>query len=513
MFPRVFSFRIAHCHGASCQAPHNMPHSLKSSFLLLLALGLAAGSAFSAVARSPNIVVILSDDYGYGSLGCYGADPALVRTPNLDRLAAAGRRFTDANTPSSVCTPTRYALLTGRYCWRTRLNHGGVANTLDPLLIETSRPTLASLLKRHGYRTGFVGKWHLGYGTAPRVDYTKELNPGPLELGFEYQFAVPQNHNDITRVFVENHRVFGLRSDRLSPVPGKLGLDAPERDDPKTMEQLTDRAVAWLRKQGGQPAPFFLYFAPVAVHELITPSKTTAGSSQAGPYGDFIHDLDLSVGRILQTLEELKVVDNTLVIFTSDNGGVMADSSRSNTQQQAREAGLKINGALRGGKHDIWEGGFKVPFIVRWPGRVAAGTTSQALIGLVDVFATLAAVVGERQLDPTTTAPDSYNVLPAFLEPEPDKPLRPDLVLQSANGVYAIRSGPWKWIEGVPLAPPGKKAAAKTGPKSDQFRPQLFHLPSDPAETTDVSAQHPEIVRRLSATLRQQRAQGYSRNP
>ncbi len=490
---------------------------MKLSLRLLLTLAGFVGATDRLVLAGnsalPNIVVILSDDYGYGSLGCYGADPKLVRTPHLDRLATEGRRFTDASTPSSVCTPTRYALLTGRYCWRTRLSHGGVANTLDPLLIETSRPTLASLLKPHGYATGFVGKWHLGYGTAPRVDYTKELNPGPLELGFDYQFAVPQNHNDITRVFVENHRVFGLRSNRLTPTPGKLGLDAPEREDPKTMGELTDRAVAWLGQRRGQPAPFFLYFAPVAVHELITPSAETTGSSQAGPYGDFIHDLDLSVGRILQTLDDLKVAGNTLVIFTSDNGGVIVDSSKSNTQKVARDAGLKINGALRGGKHDIWEGGFKVPFIVRWPGHVAPGTTSAAMIGLVDVFATLATVVGEKQLDRTTTAPDSYNILPAFLDPQPEQPLRPDLLLQSANGVYAIRRGPWKWVEGVPAALPGKKAAPKKSPKGDQFHPQLFNLETDPAETTDVAAQHPEIVRQLSETLRQQRSQGFSRHP
>ncbi len=478
----------------------------------LIWLGGAAATVLRAAAPSaPNIVVILADDFGYGSLGAYGADPALVRTPHLDRLAREGRRFTDAYTPSSVCTPTRYALVTGRYCWRTPLNHGGVANTLDPLLIETTRPTIASLLKRHGYATGFVGKWHLGYGTTPRVDYTMELKPGPLELGFDYQFAVPQNHNDITRVFVENHGVFGLRSAKLTPVPGKLGLDAPERDDPKTMGDLTDRAVAWLDQQAGRPAPFFLYFAPVAVHELITPSAESRGSSPAGPYGDFIHDLDRSVGRILAALEKGNALENTLVIFTSDNGGVVNPGSKTGANKTAMDAGLKINGALRGGKHDIWEGGFKVPFLVRWPGRVPAGTTSNELVGVVDVFATLAAVVGETKLDRATTAPDSVNVLPAFLGQPSASPLRRDLILQSANGVYALRRGPWKWIDGVPLAPPGKKAPA-AGPKADQFRPRLVNLADDPGETKDVAAAHPEIARQLAETLRLHRAQGFSRD-
>lgn len=465
----------------------------------------------AAAPSAPNIVVILADDFGYGSLGAYGADPALIRTPHLDRLAREGRRFTEAYTPSSVCTPTRYALVTGRYCWRTPLNHGGVANTLDPLLIETTRPTIASLLKRHGYATGFVGKWHLGYGTAPRVDYTQELKPGPLELGFDYQFAVPQNHNDITRVFVENHKVFGLRSTRLAPVPGKLGLDAPERDDPKTMGDLTDRAVAWLDRQAGRPAPFFLYFAPVAVHELVTPSAESRGSSPAGPYGDFIHDLDRSVGRILAALEKGNALENTLVVFTSDNGGVVNPGGKTGANKTAMDAGLKINGTLRGGKHDIWEGGFKVPFLVRWPGRVPAGTTSREMIGVVDLFATLAAVVGETKLDRATTAPDSVNVLPAFLGQQSAQPLRRDLVLQSANGVYAHRRGPWKWIDGVPLAPPGKKAPA-AGPKADQFRPRLINLADDPGETQDVAAAHPEIARELAETLRLHRAQGFSRD-
>lgn len=481
--------------------------------LLALVAGFTASGALHAATTPvpPNIIIILSDDYGYGSLGAYGADPELIRTPNLDRLAREGRRFTAAYTPSSVCTPTRYALLTGRYCWRTSLNHGGVANTLDPLLIETSRPTIASLLKKHGYATGFVGKWHLGYGTEPRVDYTKELKPGPLELGFDYQFAVPQNHNDITRVFVENHRVFGLRSAKLTPAPGRLGLDAPERDDPKTTGELTDRAIAWLEKQQGRPAPFFLYFAPVAVHELITPSAEATGTSKAGPYGDFIHDLDRSVGRILAALEKQSALENTLILFTSDNGGVVNPGSKSGASKTAMDSGLKINGALRGGKHDVWEGGFRVPFIVRWPGRVPAGTTSAEMIGIVDTFATLAAVVGEARLDPATTAPDSYNVLPAFTGARAATPLRPDLILQSASGVYAIRSGPWKWVEGIAATAPGKKKKATEGPKGDQYRPQLFNLADDPAETRDVAAEHPEVAQRLSTRLREHRERGHSR--
>lgn len=469
-----------------------------SVFLLVF-----AGSVNAA--ERPNIVVILADDLGYGSVGCYGADKRLVQTPSIDQLAREGRRFTDASAPSSVCSPTRYALLTGRYCWRSRLNDGEVLGTFEPLLIEPDRPTLASLLKKHGYRTGFIGKWHLGYGTDDRVDYTKELKPGPLELGFDYQFAIPQNHNDSTRVFVENHKVFGLRSGRLTPAERNLGLDAPQREDAKTMEQLTDRAVAWLEKQSDDK-PFFLYFAPVAVHELVTPSADAQGTSKAGPYGDFIHDLDRSVERIRTALDQLKVTDETLVIFTSDNGGVVAQKSKSGSQKTAIDAGLAINGPWRGGKHDIWEGGFRVPFIVRWPGRVSAGTTCGEMINLVDLFATLAAVVGEPLPEPNEAAPDSYNILPAITgEPHP-KPIRPQMILHSASGIYAIRQGPWKWIEGRPFRNVGENHR-----RHDQFRAQLFNLQVDPGETADVSRQHPAVARRLSKLLNEQRDGGASR--
>lgn len=471
--------------------------------------------ALASTSEKPNIIVILADDLGYGSIGCYGTDPKLVRTPHLDRLAKEGRRFTDANTPGSVCTPTRYAIMTGRYCWRSKLNHGGVSNTLDPLLIEPTRPTIASMLKLHGYATAMVGKWHLGYGTRPRVDYTKELTPGPLDLGFDYQFAVPQNHGDATRVFVENRHVLGLRSFNLTPVPGKpgepgkLGLDAPEREDPKTTAVLTTRAVAWIRQQQGKSAPFFLYFAPIAVHTPITPSAGNTGTSKAGPYGDFIHDLDGSVGGILAALDELGMRDNTLVIFTSDNGGELGGPPE-RANRVAVERGLALNGPFRGGKHDVWQGGFAVPFIARWPGRIPAGTTTAEMINLVDIFATLAAVVGESRLDPNTTAPDSYNVLPALLGASA-KPLRPEMILQGEHGVYAIRSGPWKWIEGIPVPRPGWKLPLEGTPAAEQLKPQLFHLPSDVAETRDVSDRHREKVEQLAARLALQRQQGRSR--
>ena len=469
-------------------------------------LGCNLGRSAPAASR-PNIIIILADDLGYGSTGCYGAEPSLIRTPNIDRLAREGMRFTEAYATGSVCSPTRYAVVTGRYCWRSSLSSGEVVNTFDPLLIEPMRPTVASQLKSKGYATAMIGKWHLGYGTATRVDYTSELIPGPLELGFDHQFAVPQNHNDVTRAFVEDHKVFGLRSTKQTPRPGNIGLDAPQRDDPKTEGFLADRAVAWLEKQT-TAKPFFLYFAPIAVHEKITPSAESAGSSKAGPYGDFIHDLDRSVGRILDTLDHLKLADNTLVFFTSDNGGVLGKPG--STEQQAAAAGLKINGSVRGGKHDVWEGGFRVPMIARWPGHVQAGSTSDQLVGSVDYLATLAAVVGETLPPPSADAagPDSYDFLSALLGTA-KSPIRPQLLLQSSKGVYAIRQGPWKLIAssgGIQ----GKDGKRRKNPE-DPGHAQLFNLKNDPGEQHDVSAGNPELVHELTGILDRDRTRGYSR--
>lgn len=481
-------------------------HFIKSLCLSASLLGTCLSYSAPA-AGQPNIVIILADDLGYGSAGCYGAKPELIRTPHIDRLAREGMRFTDAYSTGSVCSPTRYAVVTGRYCWRSALSSGQVVNTFDPLIIEPERPTLASLLKSKGYATAMIGKWHLGYGTAKKVDYTRKLMPGPLELGFDHQFAVPQNHNDVTRAFVEDHQVFGLRSTNLTPSPGNIGLDAPQRDDPKTEGVLADRAVAWLEKQT-PTKPFLLYFAPIAVHEKITPSAESSGTSRAGPYGDFIHDLDRSVGRILDSLERLKLADNTLVFFTSDNGGVLGKPG--STEEQAAAAGLKVNGPARGGKHDVWEGGFRVPLIARWPAHIKAGSVSKQVVGSVDYLATLAAVLDMPLPPPAPDAagPDSHDFLPALLGTA-KSPLRPHLILHSSKGVYAIRKGPWKLIatSGGILGKGGKRQKTQ----EDPGHAQLFNLENDPGEKSDVSGAHPEIAQSLTTILEGDRARGFSR--
>ncbi len=471
-------------------------------------------------AERPNVIVILSDDYGWGSVGCYGANPELVSTPNLDRLAKEGRRFTDALTTSSVCSPTRYSLMTGRYCWRTSLI-SEVLGTTAPLHIETTRLTMASMLKSQGYSCAAVGKWHLGYGTAEKCDYTKELKPGPLEIGFDYHFGVPANHGDLSGVYVENHWVAGLNKESPSqPSPpyvtlqqqkGKsvnpLALNAPKRVDENVMETLTDKIVNWIGQQSAEK-PFFVYFTPVAVHNPITPSKATAGKSKGGPFCDFISDLDLSVGRVLEVLDQKGFAKNTLVIFTSDNGGVNKPENANLVQTDAQKAGLKPVGPFRGGKHDVWEGGFRVPYLVRWPGHVPVGTVCEETISVVDTLASVAKITGYALPKASEGAEDSHDVSKAWLGEKYEGSLRPDVIEHSADGVFAIRKGPHKWIEGVP-AEDVKPAAKKA--HTAQHQRMLFHLKDDIAETKDISAQNPEVVKELEALLNRYRDGGYSR--
>jgi arylsulfatase A-like enzyme len=487
---------------------------MKRAFLFLFAL------CSSLHAAKPNVIVILSDDLGWGSVGCYGANPELVSTPNIDRLAKEGRRFTDANTTSSVCSPTRYALMTGRYCWRTSLI-SEVLSTTAPLHIETTRITVASMLKQQGYNCAAVGKWHLGYGTAEKCDYTKELKPGPLEIGFDYHFGVPANHGDLSGVYVENHWVYGLNKESpSSPSPpyvtigqqkGKptktLDLNAPKRVDENVMETLTDNLVRWIGQQSAEK-PFFVYFTPVAVHNPITPSKATAGKSKGGPFCDFIGDLDLSVGRVLAALDKQGLAENTLVLFSSDNGGVNKPENANLVQTEAQKAGLKPVGPFRGGKHDVWEGGFRVPYLVRWPGHVPAGTVSDETISIVDTLASIATITGAALPKASEDAEDSHDVSKAWLGAKYDSPLRPDVIVHSADGNFAIRKGSYKWIEGIPaddVKPAAKKAHAI------QFKPQLYDLKADIAEASEVSAQHAEVVKDLAALLNRYRDGGYSR--
>ena len=464
----------------------------------------------------PHIVLILADDLGYGSLNSYGAWREVVRTPQIDRLAEEGVRFTQAYAPSSVCSPTRYGVLMGRYPWRTELKVG-VVNPLDPLWPSTQRMNLPRWLQARGYVTATIGKWHLGYGTEPNTleveDWIDIPKPGPDALGFDYSFNVPHNHGDLFGVYFENGEVVvfdqqgqlvGLRSSARRDYGNTsygypfIGFDAPQRVDALVTQQLATRAVQWMRERVEEgDAPFFLFFTPVALHEPITPSLASRGTSGAGSYGDFIHDLDGSVGEILEALDELGIADNTLVIFSSDNGGEIP-GARDTPQRLAVRSGLAINGALRGDKHTIWEGGTRVPLLVRMPGysRVPGGAVVDALVNLTDIFASIADLVDGGGNLPEGAGPDSISFLP-LLRPGSggNRVPRSNSVTANVNGIVAIRSGDWKWIEGV--LPAGFQGTFST----EEARSQLYNLRDDPAETRNLSRQRPEVVERLRREL------------
>jgi len=477
-----------------------MNDSIKYLFVVIAFCGATLSGIAQAQPNKPNIVFILADDFGYSSLNSYGADKMLVRTPHIDRIAEHGMRFTNASTPASICTPTRYGFLTGRYPWRSPLKFG-VTDPKGALLLHPERVTVADQLKERGYHTAAIGKWHLGYGEKEPVDFTGKLTPGPIDLGFDYHFGVPQNHGDMLGVFIENDHIYGLRSKKLQPYSRTfygtpyMGFDAPQRVNKDVMEVLTDKSVDWIKQQTSDN-PFFLYFAAVAVHHPITPSDYMRGLSDCGPYGDFIQDLDLSVGRIMETLEYMGLLENTLVIFSSDNGGEIPGNKPDAPETQAIGYGLKINGDLRGDKHTIYEGGTRVPLMVSWSGKVNAGSVSDHMINLLDIYATLCEITGGFTPESKDVAPDSYSFLPYLLNSTNPHP-RSSMVTADANGMHAIRVDDWKYVDDTP--PEGLPENRLDRLKS--FKPQLYNLTDDPGERVNLYDERPEMVKKLSNEL------------
>ncbi len=479
---------------------------MQSNILLLFCLTFHSLITFAQISNTePNIVFILADDFGYGSVNAYGADKNLLRTPHIDELADKGMRFTNAHAPASICSPTRYGFLTGQYPWRSSMKHG-VVNPDGPLLPDPERVTVADVLKEQGYNTAAIGKWHLGYGNKQPCDFTGKLTPGPLDLGFDYHFAVPQNHGDYWGVYVENDEIYGLRSKTVQPYSrtfyGKpyKGFDAPQRVNKDVMEELTDRSVDWLQQQSSGKS-FFLYFAAVAVHRPITPSDYMRGISNCGPYGDFIQDVDWSVGKIIETLKYMGLYENTIIIFSSDNGGVVPNNQPEAPESQAIDYGLKINGELQGRKHTIWEGGTRVPFIVTWPGQVEQGTASDDLVNLLDIFATIAEITNDGLPTDKNVAPDSYSFLPYLLQQDHSQP-RTSMVTADAKGMHALRMGDWKFIDTTP--PDGY-------PKDRMNRyegeiPRLYNLAEDLAEEHNLYEKYPEKAKALLEELNRIRA-------
>jgi arylsulfatase A-like enzyme len=506
--------------------------------MFLRSVGLAATAcllparAMTQEEKPRNVVIIYADDLGYGDVGCYGATK--VATPNMDRLAREGVRFVNAHSASATCTPSRYALLTGEYAWRRKGT--GVLPGDARLIIDPGRTTLASLMKRAGYKTGAVGKWHLGLG-AGNIDWNGDIQPGPLDIGFDYCFLIPATGDRVPCVFVENRRVVGL--DPKDPIQVSyqkpVGEEPTGKDHPELLKMhpshghdqtivngisrigymtggkaarwvdeeiadtITGKAVAFIEKH--REEPFFLYFATHDIHVPRVPHPRFAGQSGLGPRGDAILEFDWSAGEILKALDRLGLAQDTLVIFSSDNGPVVDDGYK----DQAVELldGHKPAGPLRGGKYSAFDAGTRVPFVVRWPGRVKPGV-SEALACQIDLPASMAALTGQK-LD-LAEAPDSFDVLEALLG---RTPAGRDHLVEHA-GTLSLIQGDWKYIE--PGKGPRMNVSTNTEMGNDP-QPQLYHLKDDLGEKNNVAAQYPQRVTEMAALLQKIRQQRRSRPP
>ena len=463
--------------------------------------------------ETPNIVFILADDIGYGDFGCYGA--VKVKTPNIDTLAAEGLRFTDAHSPAAVCTPTRYSLLTGEYAWRNPAGDHILPGNA-PLSIRPDTLTVPALLQKAGYRTAAIGKWHLGLGN-PEPDWNVDIKPGPLEVGFDECFIIPATGDRTPCVFIENHRVYNydaqdpIKVDYKNCVPGHAnevagigrigamsGGKAALWKDEEIADTLAARAVAFIERNANRP--FFLYLATHDIHVPRVPAPRFRGSSQAGVRGDTIQEFDGCVGTVLKTLERLKLAGTTLVIVTSDNGGVLDHGDKPERDGDVKSNnGHAFNGPLRGTKGTPYEGGTRVPLVVRWPGHVPPGKSDE-LVCLVDMLATFASLTGQPL--PREAGPDSFNLLPILLGQKSTKPVRQSLIEQARQ--MGVRQGQWKLVMDGGPRQRGKKGRADAGA-------ELYNLAEDLSESRNVAAQQPEKVKELTAVLKQARDNGRTR--
>jgi arylsulfatase A-like enzyme len=474
----------------------------------------------------PNIVFILADDLGIGDPRCYNRD-SKTPTPNLDRLAVEGLRFTDMHTPSAVCSPTRYGLLTGRYAWRSRLK-SGVLWGWSPPLIEPGRLTLPAMLKQRGYTTAGFGKWHLGLGWATRepvsfgdgskpaadvqlVDYALPFSGGPHTAGFASYFGIPASLDMEPYVWFETDRCAaaptawsagGTHQRQGGEGFYRAGPMAPGFRHDDVLPAITRRAVSFLESQARarKRGPFFAYVPLSSPHDPWLATGEFRGGSQAGPRGDFVVQTDHSVGEILQALDRWGLARHTLVVFTSDNGAHWLP-------RELEQYGHAANGPWRGQKADIHEGGHRVPCLIRWPGQVKPGTTTGQLACLTDFLATFAEVVGVRL--PETAAEDSFSFAPLLTGRKPASPRRPSLVMHSSQGMFAIRRGAWKLVEGLGsggFTPPARVEAEPGSPTG-----QLYDLVTDPREQENRFAAEPDRVAQLQAELEDLRTRGRSR--
>ncbi len=485
-------------------------------------------------AERPNLVIVFADDMGYGDPRVYNPR-SRVPTPNIDALAAKGMRFTDAHTASSVCTPSRYGLLTGRYPWRSRLPRG-IVNSWGGPVIARDRMSLGSMLQGLGYRTAAIGKWHLGWdwplegggyvsdetdevnvgrdyeAVGRRVDFSRPVREGPTARGFDYYFGddVP---NFPPYAFLENDRVLGEPTERMPRHKSqRAGPMLPNWDLWAAQPTITARAVEWLRERASEPQlerrPFFLYMPLLGPHTPIVPNADHRGSSQAGPYGDWVHQMDAILGKVVRTLEQGGLMENTIVIFSSDNGSPARSGigtiGQTNTVTELYSH--VPNAPWRGLKSDAWEAGHHVPLVVRWDGRVEAGAVNDALVCLTDLFATIAEITGVELED--AAGEDSFSLAGEWLGAE--RTARPSIVHQSGSGLFAVRKAGWKLIlgdgSGGFSSPRGRILAPdEEGPV------QLYQLDEDPGERRNLAASRAAKVRELREELLRLRNAGRSR--
>ena len=475
--------------------------------------GRAAAGGEATPAALPNLVYVLADDLGYGDLGCLNPQ-GKIATPHLDRLAGQGMVFTDAHSGSAVCAPTRYGVLTGRYCWRSSLKQG-VLGGYSRRLIEPGRLTVPELLRRRGYATACLGKWHLGMdwplkqgGLAQadadgwKVDYARPIQNGPNSVGFDEYFGISASLDMPPFVFIENDRAVTVPTVEKTWI--RKGPAAADFEAVDVLPTLTRKAVEYVRQHAAAAKagrPFFLYLALSAPHTPILPTGPWQGRSGLNPYADFVMQVDDSMGRLLRALDESGLAANTLVFFTSDNG-----CSPAADVKDLEAKGHHPSYRFRGYKADLFDGGHRVPFLVRWPGKVKPGSTSSQLTCLTDLMATCADVLGERL--PDNAGEDSVSLLPALVGRDSGS-LREAVVHHSINGSFAVRQGRWK----LELCPdsggwspprPGTAEAKKLPPI------QLYDLAADPGEQHNLHDKHPEVVARLGRLLDKYVADGRS---
>ncbi len=489
--------------------------TLCALFVLIVASCAASeeGSGAGGNSSAPNIVIILADDMGYGDIAALNPASTL-RTPHLDRLVAEGRAYTDAHSGSGVCTPTRYGLLTGRYAWRTRLK-SGVLWGESPSLIQPGRATIASHLAQRGYATGCIGKWHLGLDyvrTADdAIDFDAAIDGGPLAHGFDEFFGIPASLDMPPYYYVRGDRA------QVAPTLEQAGMGFPEfvrkglrssdLEFDGVLSDLADEAETFIARHAASTSPFFLYIPLTGPHKPVAPAPEFIGSSGLGPYGDFIQEVDATVGRILAGLDRAGVTENTLVVMTSDNGSFMysfegrSDHTEDQGVQGYRVENHRPNGVLRGTKADIWEGGHRVPYIVRWPGQVPASSSSDTTICHVDLFATLASIVGEPV--GLKMAEDSFDLSADFRGGEA---VRGPVVHHSAGGMFALRSGAYKLVA-------GNGSGGRQQPRGRPFEPPfaLFDVERDLSEGIDLIEEQLEIAHQLEGLLERIRSSPGSR--